>query len=85
METDTLKNHPHTIKYTVDGANHTTQEHTLTPIQIMAEAGIDPDKHYLVQIEGRIHESYKEKPAEAIHMHENMKFITIATGPTTVS
>lgn len=74
-----------TFHYTVDGEEQTTTEHTLTPTQIMQQAGVDAGTHYLVQMEGNHRVSYEGKPEEAIHMHQHMKFITIFTGPTTVS
>jgi hypothetical protein len=71
--------------YTVDGEAQTTDEHTLTPTQILQAAGIDPVTHYLVEIVGNTQKSYQNDPNEAIRMHEHMKFISIATGPTPVS
>lgn len=71
--------------YTVDGEPQSTTEHILTPTQILQRASIDPATHYLVQIIGNKQESYQNKPNEPIHMHEHMKFISVATGPTPVS
>jgi hypothetical protein len=75
----------HTITYLVDDEEQTTTEHQLTPTQILTNAGIDPATHYLVQIEGNHKVSYENKPNEIIHMHEKMKFISIAVGPMPVS
>ncbi len=74
-----------TFDYTVDGEPQSTTEKVLTPTQILTNAGIDADTHYLVQIEGNHRVSYQGKPNEEIHMHENMKFVSISTGPTPVS
>lgn len=74
-----------TFNYTVDDEPQSTSSHTLTPIQIMTNAGVDPASHYLVQIEGKNKISYQANPQQEIHMHENMKFITVSTGPTPVS
>lgn len=74
-----------TFQYTVDDEPQTTAEHTLTPTQILRQAGIDPDTHYLVLIQGNHQVSYQGKPEEAIHMHQHMKFVSVFTGPTTVS
>lgn len=71
--------------YSVDDEAQSTTEHVLTPTQILQAAGIDPATHYLVQIIGNKKESYEGKPDEPIHMHEHMKFISVATGPTPVS
>lgn len=74
-----------TFRFTVDDEPFTTQEHTLTPTQILTIAQIDPATHYLVQIEGKEKKSYQNEPSEPIHMHEHMKFVSVFTGPTTVS
>ncbi len=74
-----------TFTYSVDDEPQTTGEHVLTPVQILQNAGIDPGTHYLVQIMGNHQESYQNKLNEPIHMHERMKFISVSTGPTTVS
>jgi len=73
--------------FKVDDEDVSTDEHTLTPIQIMQLAGADPSNHYLVQIigNGQANESYKDDPSKAIHMHEHMKFITNYTGDVPVS
>ncbi len=71
--------------YTVDDEPQTTSEHVLTPTQILRNAGIDPNTHYLVQIIGNHQESYKDEPDIEIHMHEHMKFVSVSTGPTPVS
>ena len=74
-----------TFNYTVDDEPQSTTAHVLTPIQILTNAGVDPAIHYLVQLEGNHKVSYQDKPSEPIHMHEHMKFISVSTGPTTVS
>jgi len=74
-----------TFQYTVDDEAQSTSEHTLTPNQIMQNAGIDPTNHYLKQIEGKHETSYENKPNEVIHMHQHMKFYSIYTGSTGVS
>lgn len=71
--------------YTVDTEPQSTTEKELTPTQILTNADIDASTHYLVQLEGGHRVSYQGKPSEEIHMHENMKFISISTGPTPVS
>ena len=71
--------------YTVDDEPQTSTEHTLTPTQILQKAGIDPSLHYLVEIVGNTQKPYQGQPDTPIHMHERMKFVSIATGATTVS
>ncbi len=77
--------HGHTFHYTVDGEPQSTTRHTMTPVEILQAAGIDTANHYLVEIIGKAPKSYQDDPNAVIHMHENMKFISVATGPTPVS
>ena len=73
------------FEYTVDGEPQTTSQHVLTPVQILQAAAIDAASHYLVEIVGNTQKSFQDKPNEPIHMHQHMKFISVATGPTPVS
>lgn len=78
----------HIIHFALDDEPQETREKELTPRQIMESAKparIDPNTHYLVQIEGQHQVSYKDKPDEPIHMHEKMRFVSVSTGPTPVS
>ena len=76
------------ITYSVDDEPQTTAERELSARQILDKAGIDAANHYLVLIHGQAgkeKESYRDKPNEIIKLHENVKFISVSTGPTTVS
>ncbi len=75
----------HTINYFVDDEPQTTNSHELTPRQILENAGIDANSHYLVQIQGHHRISYEEKPDTPIHLHQQERFISVSTGPTPVS
>ena len=72
------------FNYTVDGEPQTTTEHQLTVRQILSNAGIDPQTHYLVEIQGN-HQVPHRDLDEVIHMHQHMKFISVSTQPTPVS
>jgi hypothetical protein len=74
-----------TFDYTVDDKPQTTDQHKLTPNQILSKAEISTTNHYLVQIEGKNRISYQGKGDEEIQMHEHMKFISISFEPTPVS
>lgn len=74
-----------TITYVVDDEIQHTEEKVLTPKQILENAGIDPNSYYLVQIMEHEKKSYRDNPNEEIHMHPNMKFISIFVGETPVS
>lgn len=74
-----------TFPFTVDDEPQSTTEHMLTPVQILQNAGLDPATHYLIELIGHEQRSYQATPAEPIHMHQKMRFISVSTGPTTVS
>lgn len=74
------------IHYTVDGEPQSTNEHVLTPTQILKKANIDPSSHYLIQLlDDNEQKSYKDDSNVPIHMHEGMRFLSASSGPTTVS
>ncbi len=75
------------ITYTLDDEAQTTADKTLTPRQILTAAGIDAATHYLVLLHGNSGQrtSYEQKVDEIIHMHPNMRFVSVSTGPTPVS
>lgn len=75
----------HVINYTVNDDPQSTEDKELTPVQIMQKAGVDPEANYLIEIRGQQQISYKDKATELIKIHNNMKFITNFTGPTTVA
>jgi hypothetical protein len=76
-----------TITYAVDDEPQTTTDKTLTPRQILSAAGINASTHYLVLLRGNSgeKESYQTKMDETIHIHPQMRFVSVSTGPTTVS
>lgn len=74
-----------TFQYTVDDEPQTTAEHVRTASQILTQAGIDPATHYLIEMRGKDQESYKDRLEVEIHMHQHMRFVSVATGPTPVS
>ena len=73
------------FSYTVNDEAQTTVERQLTPLVILTNAGFDPATHYLVELRGIHRMSYRDTPAETIHMHEHMKFVAISCEPTPVS
>lgn len=75
------------ITYTLDDEPYTTTDKTLSPRQILAAASIDVNNHYLVLLHGNSGQrtSYEGRMDEIIHMHPNMRFLSVSTGPTTVS
>jgi hypothetical protein len=69
----------------VDDENQTTVEDELTPTQILSNAGIDATQYYLVLLHGHNQDSYQNRMSEPIHMHPNLKFISVFIGSTPVS
>jgi len=62
------------IHYTVDGELQSTTVETLTPREILSNADIDPDTHYLIRVDGRDGESYRDNPDQPIHIDEHVAF-----------
>lgn len=73
------------MSFKVDGQEFHTTESQLTPNQIEVVAGVDPATHFLKEIDGKEQVSYKDQMDVPIKMKHGMKFITIFSGPTTVS
>ena len=73
------------IPYKVDDEDQTTTEDHLTPTQILTNAGIDATQHYLVLVHGHQQDSYQNRMSEPIHMHPNLRFISVFIGTTPVS
>ncbi len=73
------------FQYTLDDEPQSTSEHVLTARLILTNGGLNPEAYYLVQIIGHEQRSYKDNPAENIHMHQHMNFISVFVGETPVS
>ena len=74
-----------TIEYTVDGDVYTTNDHKLTPNQIITNAGLDPVSFYLIQVKEDGQVSYQNEPEKEITIHKDAKFLARRCGDTTVS
>jgi hypothetical protein len=80
------KEHEHWIHYRIDDEPESTIKQVLTPVQILTDAGFDPQTNYLEQIiQGRDFISYKDDPNAKIEMKDGMRFLTKPTGPMPVS
>jgi hypothetical protein len=74
------------IEFTIDGDPYRSREAKVTARELLVSfAKVDPALFYLVELEGSHQRSYKDKPDETIHLHENAAFITVSLGPTPVS
>lgn len=78
--------HPE-IHFTVDGDPVESEKQVMTPNEIIRQfgEGRDPATNYLVRIEGKNTEIYKNKGDVPIELHDGMRFQIISTGPTPVS
>jgi len=78
---------PEVFFYDMDDEPETTDAKEMTPRQIMVAAGVDPNKHYLVQVNADgSQEKYKGRADEHIKMRcPKMKFFSVHDGPTPLS
>ncbi len=80
------KEHEHWIHYEIDDEPESTVKTVLTPVEILTDAGLDPQTNYLEQlIHGHETISYKDTPDAKIEMKDGMRFISKPTGPMPVS
>jgi len=79
------KNHEHFIRYELDGEPESTIAKTLTPTQILSDAGFDSKTNYLEQLIGHEIKSYKDDPNVEIEMKNGLRFLTKPIGPMPVS
>jgi hypothetical protein len=74
------------VQFKTDGEDYKTHAETLTANDIIKDfAGLDPETHYLVRIEGHDKESFEGKGDAIIKMRDHLKFQVICKGPMTVS
>ncbi len=78
---------PEIFYYDMDNEPETTDLKEMTPVEIMKAAGVDPSKHYLIQVlEDGKQIKYKDNPQEPIKMRcPRMKFFSVLNGPTPLS
>ena len=74
-----------TFRFTVDGEPLTTEQHELTPRDILTQAQLDPNSYYLIELRDSEQISFQSTPDTPIHMHNDLRFIAIFTGPVPVS
>lgn len=74
---------PEIFFYDMDNEPETTDAKEMTPAQIMVAAGVDPKKHYLMQVfENGDQIKYKDNPEQPIKMRcPRMKFFSVLNGP----
>jgi hypothetical protein len=85
-ETEQDKTHKHPVTIVIDTDDVVAPSHTQTPRQLLALVGKSVETDYLVHLKGKRERiSYQDKPDVEIHLHKDMKFITVSLGPTPVS
>jgi hypothetical protein len=74
---------PEIFFYDMDNEPETTDAKEMTPVAIMEAAGVDPKKHYLMQVlENGDQIKYKDNPEQPIKMRcPRMKFFSVLNGP----
>ncbi|MBI1917548.1 MAG: hypothetical protein HYS12_22855 [Planctomycetes bacterium] len=65
------------IHYTVDGEIQSTTDETLTPREILEDAGLDPATHYLARVANGRWQSFKDAPDTPIVMDEDRQFVSV--------
>lgn len=71
--------------FRVDGEEYESEDKKRTANSILTQAGFDPNHYYLVELEGKKHHSYQGEGDKLINLKKENDFITVYTGPTTVS
>ena len=61
------------IEYRVNDVVQETEHHSLTAHQILKQAGIDSDLHFLEETHPD-HVSFQDRPEEVIHLIQHMRF-----------
>lgn len=82
---DAQQGTPDTFAIYVDGEQYVVPKDPQTASQLLTLVGLNPAEYYLKEIHGRASESYKDRAAEPIHLHENARFCSVFMGATTVS
>lgn len=77
--------HDKTVTITVDTDPYQVDKGETMASDIVRLTGKDPAVSYLVEIQGRHQESYKDRPEAMVKVHEHSTFVTASSPPTTVS
>lgn len=71
--------------YRLDGEEYESPEKKITPNQMLINAGLNTAEYYVVEVEGKKHHSYEGEGDKIINLKKENDFITVFTGPVTVS
>lgn len=69
----------------IDGEEYQIEDRTETPNELLALAGLAPVDHYLIEVKNKKQVSFQGRGDETIHIQKGDTFVSVFTGPTTVS
>ncbi|MES2434860.1 MAG: hypothetical protein V4586_13680 [Pseudomonadota bacterium] len=69
----------------IDGEEFVIEDRTETPNQLLALAGLASAEYYLIEVKNKRQESFQGRGDETIHIQKGDTFVSVFTGPTTVS
>jgi hypothetical protein len=69
----------------IDGEEFQIEDRTQTPNQLLALAGLASAEYYLVEVKNKRQESFQGRGDETIRIQKADTFVSVFTGPTTVS
>lgn len=77
---------PKSIEIEIDGETVQVSDKETTPAELLALVGMSPTDHYLVEQRGKREQiNYQGRENEPIKIHAKEAFLTLPTGPATVS
>jgi hypothetical protein len=69
----------------IDGEEFVIEDRTQTPNQLLGLAGLAVAEHYLIEVKNKRQESFQGRGDETIRIQKGDTFVSVFTGPTTVS
>ena len=69
----------------IDGEEFVIEDRTETPNQLLGLAGLASAEYYLIEVKNKRQESFQGRGDETIHIQKGDTFVSVFTGPTTVS
>jgi hypothetical protein len=85
METTPKDKKPKTVTITIDGEEFEVEGREHTARELLQLADIDPATTYLIELRGNQQIPYRDKPDEAIRLHNKMRFVSADIGSAPVA
>lgn len=73
------------ISISIDGEEYLIADRTMTPNQLLALATLTAAEHYLIEVKNKKQVSFEGRGDETIRIQKGDTFVSVFTGPTTVS